>query len=221
MKTYGEMEVALSTTPFPEFIRSLEAVKAVAWQRAESLEKSLASTTGGDMACFEFSPDQANSPLPAALVWMSFKKDASLAWVTNIVPRERRKLTEDEYNDLLDRFRMDVIQPVAVRLSLPVTRSKRDPSLEDLINPETAGALRRFSACANKSTGSSHPCDLERWNQFLFLYHRKRDKLDPTLLGEFLMEDGWSEDMAHELVAEFERGVDLLRNYDPTRLLHA
>ncbi len=221
MKTYGDLKVALAGTPFPEFVHSLEGVAAAGWKRAEHLERAVAAGLGGEFVCFQFEPEQAECALPAALVWISYKREEDVAWVTNIVPSPRSRLTEDEYNDLLDRLLEDLVRPIATNLKLAVHRSKRDPSLEDLIDPETAEALRRFSGCANKSTGASHPCDLERWNKFLFLYHRKRDKLDVSLLAEFLMGDGWSEQMAHELTAEFERGVDLLRNYDLSRLLHA
>ena len=83
---------------------------------------------------------------------------------------------------------------------------------------ERADALRRFSAAANKATGSSHPLDRTRWFAFLLSVHGVTPSLDADRLARWLVEvEGWSDDKAHDLVVEYEFGLALLDEYDRNR----
>jgi hypothetical protein len=83
------------------------------------------------------------------------------------------------------------------------------------VSPETALLLHRFSAAANKSTGSSHPCDEERWLEFVTAAHREKAALDASTLEQWLREgEGWPEDIASELAVDYEKARSLLSYYE-------
>ena len=73
--------------------------------------------------------------------------------------------------------------------------SKRERPITHWTSQEAADALRMFSVGANKSTGSSHPSDQERWFQFLFAAYRAQGEFDPYLLRRWLEEvEKWPPD---------------------------
>ena len=90
--------------------------------------------------------------------------------VNNIVPMEKNQLSIEEYNAVLQKFYEDII--------IPYTASNREvyitePSSDEfnpltVISHEALRKLEAFCNGANKSTGSSHPCDQERWFDFIW-----------------------------------------------------
>lgn len=71
-----------------------------------------------------------------------------------------------------------------------------------------------FSSAANKSTGSTHPYDRQRWFEFITLIHKSEKNISPEEVQKFLTEDGWTEDFSFELACEFEYSLDLLEYYE-------
>lgn len=87
---------------------------------------------------------------------------------------------------------------------------------------------------ANKSTGSSHPCDEERWFDFIcqtvddekifdydILFGFLTDeeywgKKDPDFLGA-IGQFAWDEEKGAELASEYENYVRILQYYKKTR----
>lgn len=84
-------------------------------------------------------------------------------------------------------------------------------NLLDYLSEESERMLTTF--CANKSTGSAHPLDKERWNEFMISVVNKHEDLPLDALNEWLLDDGFSEDMAHKLLIEFENGTNLLKQF--------
>jgi hypothetical protein len=138
--------------------------------------------------------------------------------ITNIVPRETSDLGIHAYNALLQDFLVRVADPAAAETGFRVETTTAQQSLDDWLPKNIADALRRFSGAANKSTGSSHPYDRQRWFAFLFAVHDHNEHLDTTRLMRWLVEiEGWSEDKAIELVTEYEFALGLLDQYDVYR----
>lgn len=152
--------------------------------------------------------------------------------VCNIVPLEKNQLTIDEYNQILDLFYVDIAKTYCethkdIRIVGP-SSEQFDP-----LNCITEKALKKltlFCNAANKSTGSSHPCDEERWFDFIcqtvdderifdydtlfkFLkdedYWGKREDGFPGVMGQF----AWDEENAEELASEYENYVRILQYY--------
>src|SRR5260370_40107650 len=83
--------------------------------------------------------------------------------------------------------------------------------LEHWMSHDTAEMLRRFSAFANKGTGSAHPADRDRWNSFVVAAHRGGSRMGAEDLRRWLIEgDGWPPEVADQLAVEYEYGRELL-----------
>lgn len=135
--------------------------------------------------------------------------------VANIVPKEISELGVRGYNDVLNDFVSRVVVPAANESMFSFNLGKREQCITDWTSQEAARALSRFSGTANKSTGSSHPSDQQRWFEFLFAAHRANGELDTYTLGRWLVEvDQWPAEVARDLTLEFEFGMALLKDYD-------
>lgn len=116
------------------------------------------------------------------------EKDAGTFFVSNIIPTAKHQLGHGEYNAILEEFYDRVIRPHAGPAGLTATLTAGEVDLEHWMSHETAAHLRRFSASANKGTGSSHPADHDRWNAFVVAAHRDAGKMDAADLHRWLLE---------------------------------
>ena len=94
--------------------------------------------------------------------------------------------------------------------------------------------LERFCNAANKSTGSSHPCDEERWFDFICQTVEDDRTFDYDTIYRFLMDEdywgkkeegfigavghfAWDEEHADELATEYDNYVRILTYYRDKR----
>lgn len=136
--------------------------------------------------------------------------------VANIVPRESGELGIRLYNHILQNF-VASFEAAFAGANIAISVTSPQQSLADWMSEGSARLLQRFSSCANKSTGTGHPLDRERWIEFLISAHG-----DPRDSGDLLLRwltevEGWPEDGAFELVRDYELARDLLRTYDSQR----
>lgn len=132
--------------------------------------------------------------------------------VINIIPKNKNKMSHDEYNNCLNSF-ICFISMYIKNHNTETTNSEF--SLLDYLTPESARALEFFSHTANKTTGSAHPCDKERWQLFIIQSHIDNKTLSTDYLERWLIEDeGWHHDVASDLVIEYEQALSLLSSYD-------
>ncbi|NFL36791.1 hypothetical protein [Clostridium botulinum] len=156
--------------------------------------------------------------------------------VGNIVPINKNELSVEEYNNVLNKFYNDII--------LPYKKSGTGLNIselsEDIFHPEniiTVNALEKlknFCLSANKSTGSSHPLDKERWFDFICQTVDDEKIFDSTTLANFLQDESywgkkdddfigvmgefaWDEEQAWELASEYEELCGILKYYKETR----
>jgi hypothetical protein len=168
----------------------------------------------GDKGILIFERSGADD-LPAARLVL-WPQDAGY-YVPNVTPVEMGQLTISQYNAVLADFAEAVAKPIARRFGFTVSMTSANQNLEDWLSPEAAIALRRFCGAANKSSGASHPMDERRWFDFIIVVHRTGKRIGPDYLARWLHEvEGWDEQTAHDLAAEFERGVALLDRYVET-----
>ena len=187
---------------------TLRSRSASPWRHAGDRERAFVeiSPEESDYLVFERSAD---GELPACTLAL-FGKTGGYK-VGNIIPKGPHDLTHSEYNDLLGEFAQTVLQPVVDDLELSITQTPRRQSITDWTSVDAASALRRFSVCANKSTGSHHPADRDRWFQFLVAAHECRSKMDTVLLERWLAEvEQWPQEIAHDLAREYGYSIDLL-----------
>lgn len=181
------------------------------WTRSREKEQQWLRSGGDPLPMFFFSragDDEHKSAVVSLKVW------SDRATVPNIIPTDRRDLTTNEYNAVFADFVANGVEPVAARLQLKVQSTPAIRPMTDWLSEEAAGKLKKFSVCANKSTGSSHPLDRERWLAFICQAHRDQCSLDATILGRWLMEiEAWPEEQAHKLCIQYEFGIDLLEAF--------
>lgn len=156
--------------------------------------------------------------------------------VGNIIPLEKSQLNVDEYNSILMKFYSDIIKPYQdAGTDLVISRPSND-IFEPLsvISKEALDKLEKFCRNANKSTGSSHPCDKERWLDFVCQTVDDGKMFDTTTLAIFLQDEdywgekpkdfigvmghyAWDEEKAYELALEYEILCEALQYYKETR----
>lgn len=144
-----------------------------------------------------------------------FPKGDDVSWyVPNVVPLESGQLSHLEYNDILTEFYDELVKPIADDAGIETKISSGHVEAADMLGEDAARCLRQFSTGANKSTGSSHPCDRERWLAFIYQACSLDESVDIGLLERLLLEQGWDERRANDLVIEFEFGRDLIKYMD-------
>lgn len=191
-----------------------EAVR-IGWERDKEKEKDYLKNVGHhtdikEAFCIKY---PGKKDLPAAVIWII--KDTACIKVTNIIPAEPvRSLARVEYNAILDEFDATIVKPVVAQTGVSRVMSQGDKSIEQILGARTAALLRSFSASANKSTGSSHPCDRERWFEFIIASHVDEASIATEDLARWLEEDGWrDEKLICELICEYEFARGLLKRY--------
>jgi hypothetical protein len=217
MKVFQDLELKGDNRKLVEALASLRAWSAPHWKHdadsANHLNKQSLGTPPLD--CYEFS---GQGELPAASLWLIHDERASSIRVTNIVPREVGELTYDEYNAILNEFYSKLAGPVSQRFGLSTNLSASEVDIEQWLSPKAARLLRAFSQLANKSSGSSHPMDRDRWFAFVVESHLERAKLTSSELRRWLIEhEHWGDSKAWDLSIQYEFGRDLLDEYDKLR----
>ena len=135
--------------------------------------------------------------------------------VANVVPTgERNELTKQEYNDAIVQFSSGFLADSAQALGLVVSLSPSELNMQDVLDETTYQALLAFSRASNRSTGSSHPLDREKWFKFIVGVYRNGSDVSSSDLERWLVLDGWSEDVAWDLLIQFEFAMQLLRYVD-------
>lgn len=216
MKRYGDLEITGSVADLQAVLERIDAGLTNGWCRDTETEREQAHRSLGLGETFLYRCS-AQGTRPAALLCL-WRTDEEGLKVVNIVPAETGRLSFDQYNAILDEFRTQFVEAASRELPVTISAPSSDVTIEHWVSPETANKLERFSALANKSTGSSHPADEARWYDFLIACHLEESTLDPTSLCRWLQEShGWDEDHAYDLAAEFESARSLLRYYDRHR----
>lgn len=150
-------------------------------------------------------------------LWMFSQDDGSYK-VSNIVPLKNGELGIGGYNDALHHFLQSVISPACESTPLTFEVTGALKSIDDWAGDNSAKALKRFSTCANKSTGRSHPMDEERWLLFLLTAHREKSALESGQLARWLIEaENWPLETAYELASEYDLSRSLLKLHDMHR----
>jgi hypothetical protein len=208
--------IDLTTVPVPDFIACLERKAAGGWHRDEASEQRLRAATGVPRTQFCFALQEHAEFSPVSL-WLA-AKGADRLEVANILSEKKDALTYDEYNALLDSFYQHVAAPAAADCGATVEISSPDVSLGDFIPQDLAEKLRRFSAAANRATGTVHPQDLQRWVDFLTEAHHRSCKLPPDLLRRWLEEEErWPAETTRQLLEDYGFARELLSAYDRKR----
>ena len=210
MRVFRDLEITVPQSEIDAFILGIESRLANGWERDKEAEAR--SPGPGEYRFFYFVCNETDQREPALLALVQRSEDTF--YVANIVPQKDSELTYNQYNAILAEFYEKFVAPTVKDFGLSVKITDDQQTIRDWISLESAEKLERFSKLANKSTGSSHPLDQERWFDFLVSVVENDDDFYPDRLERWLIEgDGWPPDMAQELAIKYEQGLALLRYY--------
>ena len=145
---------------------------------------------------------------PAAIA-IAEKTERSL-YVSNIVPKEKSKLSMSEYNAIALKFYND-FKPFLRRLKNSVNLSISNETIGlDIIIPgkKTRQYFERYIAAYPLSF---HPIDIERLDFFICALKKYRSKVDLQYLKGYLIGDlSWNEKDARWCIDRIETGLNIL-----------
>lgn len=185
------------------------------WERRWEMEdnfKRNAMQEDADIICIETPSIYFQKTEIKGVIWI-WAYDTSIE-IFNITPLIGNHLSPTEYNYILEVFDGEIIRRIAKDVDIEVRLSKPYFDMEDCIGREGLEALVRFSRTSNRSTGNTHHSDFKKWAHFIFIVFRQGRKLSADYLRGWLIEDGWSDDMANSLSLDYEYSIQLLSEYE-------
>ncbi|MDU0323828.1 hypothetical protein RWZ02_14215 [Clostridium butyricum] len=228
MKTYRELYFKGTPKKLSEFIEQIGKYAVEDWKLVEKSER------WKEYLFFDYVGNSVDKGRVSIYIGNQTSKEELR--VGNIIPIEKNELTVDEYNAILLKFYNDVIKPYKesgtdLSISQP-SDDVFDPT--SVISKEALKKLEVFCSAANKSTGSSHPCDQERWFDFICQTVDDGRMFDYSNLCNFLQDEtywgekpdsfigvmgkfAWDEEHASELALEYENLCEILTYYKKTR----
>lgn len=216
MEKYQDYIVSVNPSQWDEFYAEFRKVIAYNyWKLREDLmerSKSVASMSDKELFCIETPEIEYSKTKLKGVIWMwIFNNQIE---IFNVIPLLGSHLNCEEYNHIIACFNESIIKPMSSTFSLDIYISKPYLDIEDIIGKLAFEKLQYFSACANKSTGHSHPLDEKRWFDFIVSVFSTKKHLSTDDLTSWLIENGWFEEMAHELSIDFEYSMKLLKYYE-------
>lgn len=204
MKTFKDFYLRGTKANLKEFELNIASYVGNDWKL------KLGNSSNDDFIVFSY----IGQEVERANVYLYLRNDDGVGYrISNIVPNEKSKLDFDEYNAILDMCVRDCILPCANKYDLESEITSDNVSLENYMSQESKKRLQAFSVMANKSTGSSHPDDQRRWNDFICQTVISGDENVARFLRRWLLEEGWDDENSTELAIEYEQGVTLLEHY--------
>jgi hypothetical protein len=217
MEVFRDLYVSIEPDGMAAVADLIERSPPEGWGRDRAAEGKIRAASGiKPRPTFCFTRTERDARPSATLILA--QKDAGTFYVSNVIPVSKHQLAHGEYNAVVEDFYERVIRPHTGTGGVMANLTGSRVELEHWMSAETAEKLRRFSACANRGTGSSHPNDQERWNEFVLAAHRDRSRMDASDLRRWLIEvEGWSPEVAEQLALKYEFGRNLLAFADGYR----
>lgn len=228
MKTYCELYFSGTADNLNAFVKELKHYIKGDWKQVEQSERWT------DYLFVDYIGTDVDKARVSIYLGDDLKKGQIK--VGNIVPLEKSSLSIDEYNSVLKKFNRDIIEPYKrhsniIKIS-ELTNDEFDPLT--MISEAALKKLKIFCNAANKSTGSSHPCDQERWYDFICQTVEDGRMFDYETLARFLQDESywgkketgnfigmgssaWDSKHAYELAGEYESACSILNYYRETR----
>lgn len=184
------------------------------WKRDASAEAKLNAnldvTTPG-VFCFVLD-DPSMRPVTLILA----RKGWDELHVSSLITKDRRPLSDVEYNRILGDFFANVLVPLSLGIKLDLDMTPARGEVEQYLSPDALGRLLEFSAASKKDT-TSLPDGL-KWDRFIIQAYRDGALLDGEELHYWLLSDGFSQEDSDRLLESFEEGWSLLAAYDEERV---
>jgi len=184
------------------------------WKRDLAGEQQLKSTND-DSSPTAFCFETISGPLrPVTLILR--RRGWDELHVISIITKDKKPLSDVEYNQILGDFYANVLIPMSVGIKVATEMRPPRIEMEEFLSPEAMDRLREFSIASTK--GDNHVPDMARWDRFVIQTHLDRDYLSDEDLDYWLMSDGFSPEDRLELLTSFMARRNLLENYDAARV---
>lgn len=210
MQQFRDLKLIGSSSELEKFIERIETSLCEGWTKVEN--KKNTNVVTHRFTQFSFVSPQTHTRLQGRLS-LAFDENGCL-YVCNIVPLEYGQLEIKDYNSILEEFLTKFVEPTAQDLDIRVVTTTAEKNIDNAMSPELSIKLKRFSECANQSTGGSHPLDEKRFFDFVIQAHQENSLLDESTFRELLIDEEWSEDHADKLASKYCLGRELLKQYD-------
>lgn len=213
MRVFRELVIRGPLDAIDSFFASIDTRLEGGWSRNAAAE-AFGARLSVESRAYEIANSESLAP---ATLFFVLDRSASAARVSNVVPVATSKLSTDQYNAIVVDFaRRYVARYLISPCDYELTSDEK--SGEAFLTGPVNASLRKFSAAANKSTGSGHPLDRKRWLDFLLAAHAAKIDIDAATLHRILTdENSWSEEIAWDLVRQYESGIELLQYADSRR----
>lgn len=228
MKTYRELYFKGTQRQLSEFVEQIGAYATGNWTLRER------SGRWKEYLFFDYKGKEVDEACVS--IYIGNEIDTNELHVGNIIPMIKNQLSVEEYNNILLKFYEDVIEPYkngGTDIVISISSNDKFNPL-DVISEEALRKLKAFCNGANKSTGSSHPCDRERWFDFICQTVDDGKLFDYSTLASFLQDENywgkkpdgfigvlghyaWDEEKAYELANEYENLCEILQYYKEKR----
>lgn len=216
MEVFRDLYVGVDADRMAAVVEQIDRAPPPGWLRDREVEGRIRSSPSAERPTYCFTRAGADS-LPTATLILA-QKDLGTFYVSNIIPVSRHQLSRKEYNSLLEDFYERALRPSAEQSGMTTVLTGAQVDLDHWMSPATAEKLRKFSALANKGTGSSHPMDRDRWNDFVLSAHQEDSRMDASTLERWLVEaEVWPPEVADQLAVEYEYGRQILAFADARR----
>ena len=212
MKVFKKLIISGDTESLNEVIAYLQSLSGD-WSYDE--QKSLAYANGiGEKAQNAITLGTTTKDGRNVFVWMVRRYNNIK--LTNITSGQSRNLNIDEYNEIVDSLIDKIKNNCKTVFSFEASNS--DVTFDEIAGSEVATVFYDWVATCNPTTGNTHPNDAERWDDFVILCHKNKNKskLDGYYLEKFLKEEKkfYDDSLISSLVHDFEYGLNLLSRND-------
>lgn len=221
MKVFRDLKIEGSPDKLQQVLQ--QVIEAIAnnlddgWRRDEEAEAKINSVPKFDSKLYCFSCSESEKRRESNL-WLSHALEENRLSVSNILPQKIRELSYDEYNYILEEFSDRFLIPATKNLEVEVTLTEAEIDLKKFIKPETVELLHRFSEEGDRFEKRYIPLNKKDWYIFIVEAHKNRASLNAEILERWLKEEeGWSEDIASNLVEEYQFARTILDYYEQYR----
>ena len=218
MKVFRDLKIEGSSDKLQQVLQKV--IEAIAnnvdgsWHRDEETEAKINSVPKFDSKLYGFSCSESEKRRESNL-WLSHAFEENRLSVSNIIPKKIKELSYDEYNYILEEFSDRFLIPATKNLEVEVTLTEAEIDLKKLIKPETVELLHKFSEEGDRFEKRYIPLNKKDWYIFLVEAHKNRASLNGEILERWLKEEeGWSEDIASNLVEEYQFARTILDYYE-------
>jgi hypothetical protein len=210
----NELTIRGEPPEIAKLVERIESAKSDAWKRELEIEERLWRPPNSVPSTFCFKTP-ADPELPAAYLLLDKNTSRGIE-VSNIMLVERKPLTDEQYNHILDRFNEEFLKSIVDDIDVDARILPFRVKLEKILSREGFKNFESFSKAADKASLS--PTDRRKWSRFVTQVHIDGSALDPEELDWSLRESGWPEEQRQELLDRYKEGLSMLMEYDEARV---